>query len=151
MLVAYTILCWLVFWFCSDIFSNEVSYLKVHYDLEVLPDDRSTLSKYNSDVCKWHLFVSNITEDVFQLLIDIFTLDYSRTLRFQTFDATDAAPQQSEPLPASATDDILKGFLCTWKESHIYSIANVVKVLMENWQQKKQYQLCVKFWAALSF
>ena len=118
MLVAYTILCWLVFWFCSDIFSNEVSYLKVHYDLEVLPDDRSTLSKYNSDVCKWHLFVSNITEDVFQLLIDIFTLDYSRTLRFQTFDATDAAPQQSEPLPASATDDVLKGFLCTWKEIH---------------------------------
>ena len=93
----------------------EVSYLKVHYDLEVLPDDRSTLSKYNSDVCKWHLFVSNITEDVFQLLIDIFTL---RTLRFQTFDATDAAPQQSEPVPTSATDDVSKGFLCTWKEIH---------------------------------
>ena len=110
MLVAYTILCWFVFWFCSDIFSNEVSYLKVHYDLEVLPDDRSQLSKYNSDVCKWHLFVSNITEDVFQLLIDIFGLDYSRSLHFQTIDSTDAAPQQSEPLPASATDEVLKGF-----------------------------------------
>ena len=82
----------------------------------MLPDDGSTLSNYNSDVCKWHLFVSNITEDVFQLLIDIFTVDYSRTLRFQTVDATDAAPQQSEPLPASATDDVLKGFLCTWTE-----------------------------------
>ena len=104
------ILCCFVFWFCSDLFSNEVSYLKVHYDLEVLPDDRSQLPKYNSDVCKWHLFVSNITEDVFQLLIDIFGLDYSRSLHFQTIDSTDAAPQQSEPLPASATDEVLKGF-----------------------------------------
>ena len=83
----------------------------------MLPDDRSTLSKYNSDVCKWHLFVSNITEDVFQLLIEIFALDYSRSLRFQTIESTDAAPQPSEPLPASATDDVLKVFLCTWKEN----------------------------------
>ena len=98
-------------WFCSDVFSNEVSYLKVHYDLEVLPDDRATLAKYNSDVCKWHLFVSNITEDVFKLLIEIFTLDYSRTFRFQTYDANKVAPQPSEPLPASATDEILKGLL----------------------------------------
>ena len=81
----------------------------MHYDLEALPDDRGTLSKYNSDVCKWHLFVSNITEDVFQLLTEIFTLDYTRSLRFQTYDANEVAPQASEPLPASATDDILKG------------------------------------------
>ena len=79
--------------------------------MEVLPDDHRTLAKYNSDVCKWHLFVSNITEDVFQALTGIFTLDYTRTLRFQTFDASEVAPQPSEPLPASATDEILKGLL----------------------------------------
>ena len=94
--------------------------------MEVLPDDRGTLAKYNSDVCKWHLFVSNITEDVFQLLTDIFTLDYSRTLRFQTYDANDVAPQPSEPLKllASATDEILKGLLNFRRNS--LSIANVV-------------------------
>ena len=30
----------------------------MHYDLEILPDDRGTLAKYNSDVCKCHLFFS---------------------------------------------------------------------------------------------
>ena len=92
----------------------------MHYDLEALPDDRGTLSKYNSDVCKWHLFISNITEDVFQLLCEIFALDYARSLRFQTFEQTEATPQVLEPLPASATDDILKGvnFCCI----HTYNI-----------------------------
>ena len=74
-----------------------------------LPDDRGTLSKYNSDVCKWHLFISNITEDVIKLLSEIFTLDYSCSLRFQTYEASEVSPQALEPLPASATDDILKG------------------------------------------
>ena len=119
--------------------------------MEVLPDDRATLAKYNSDVCKWHLFVSNITEDVFQLLTEIFTLDYSRTLRFQTYDANDVAPQPSEPLPASATDEILKGLLNFQRNS--LSIANVVyilpllcdKVLMANWQPKKLHQLFARF------
>ena len=50
------------------LFSNEDAYLKIHYDMDILPEDRSTLAKYNSDVCKWHLFVSNITEDVFHIL-----------------------------------------------------------------------------------
>ena len=77
--------------------------------MDCFPDDGGTLSKYNSDVCKWHLFISNITEDVFQLLCEIFTLDYARSLRFQTFEATETTPQALEPLPASATDDILKG------------------------------------------
>ena len=83
----------------------------MHYDLEVLPDDRGTLSKYNSDVCKWHLFVSNITEDVFQLLTETFALDYKRSLRFQTFDASEVVEQTSQPIPTFATDDILKRFL----------------------------------------
>ena len=63
----------------------------MHYDLEVLPDDRNTLAKYNSDVCKWHLFLSNITEDVFQSLTENFALDYNRSLRFQTIDASEVA------------------------------------------------------------
>ena len=58
----------------------------MHYDLEILPDDRGTLSKYNSDVCKWHLFVSNITEDVFQVLTETFALDYKRSPRFHPRD-----------------------------------------------------------------
>ena len=35
-------------------------------------------------VCKWHLFISNLTEDVFQVLKDTFTSNYARPLRFQT-------------------------------------------------------------------
>ena len=81
----------------------------MHYDLEALPDDRGTLAKYNSDVCKWHLFLSNITEDVFQALTEIFALVYTRSLWFQTIDASEVVPARSEPVPASATDDILKG------------------------------------------
>ena len=80
----------------------------MYYDMESLPDDRGTLPKYNSDVCKWHLFISNITEDVFKLLSEIFTLDYSCSHQFQTYEASEVSPQAVEPLPASATDDILK-------------------------------------------
>ena len=36
--------------------ANESAYLKVHYDLEILPDVHGIIAKYNSDVCKWHLF-----------------------------------------------------------------------------------------------
>ena len=93
--------------------------MKVYYDLEILPDDRGTLSKYNSDVCKWHLFVSNITEDVFHILVDTFALDYKRSLRFQTVDATEVlVPSQS--IPASATDAILQGFLALCLTSSCY-------------------------------
>ena len=42
------------------------------------------MPKYNSDVCKWHLFFSNLTEDVYQVVLEIFTLDYKRELNFQT-------------------------------------------------------------------
>ena len=101
----------------------QVAYLKVHYDLEVLPDNHGTLAKYNSDVCKWHLFISNITEDVFQLLCEIFALDYARSLRFQTFEPTEATPLVLEPLPASATDDILKGvILCCIPTYNIFHL-----------------------------
>ena len=92
------------------LFSNEDAYLKIHYDMDILPEDRSTLPKYNSDVCKWHLFVSNITEDVFHVLQQTFTLDYTRELKFQVHsDQPENPPAQSLPIPASATDDTLKG------------------------------------------
>ena len=64
-------------------FSNEDKYLKIHYDMDVLPEDRSLLPKFNSDVCKWHLFFSNLTEDVYQVVNDTFTMDYKRELKFQ--------------------------------------------------------------------
>ena len=82
----------------------------MHYDLEILPDDHGTLAKYNSDVCKWHLSVSNITEDVFQLLTETFALDYKRSLRYQTVDAAEVVEQTAQPIPASATDEVLKVF-----------------------------------------
>ena len=92
------------------LFSNEDAYLKIHYDMDIFPKDRSTLPKYNSDVCKWHLFISNITEDVFHVLQQTFTLDYTRDLKFQLqSDQPENPPAQSLPVPASATDDTLKG------------------------------------------
>ena len=82
----------------------------MHYDLDILPDDSGTLAKYNSDVYKWHLFGSNTTEDVFQVLSDTFALDYKHLLRFQTVDATEVLVA-SQYIPTTATDAILKGFL----------------------------------------
>ena len=75
--------------------------------MDILPEDCSTLTKY---VCKWHLFVSNITEDVFHVLKDTFALDYTRQLKFQTQSEQSENPT-AQPLqvPASATDDTLKG------------------------------------------
>ena len=80
--------------------------------MDTLPEDRATLAKFNSDVCKWHLFVSNITEDVFHVLQETFNLDYARQLNFQVHSEQQEL-QSSQPnvtfLPASATDDTLKG------------------------------------------
>jgi len=80
--------------------------------LDVLPDDRSTLAKYNSDVCKWHLFFSNLTEDVYQVLLDIFSLDYKRELHFQTL-SEETMDASAEPTPVIIKDTgiVLKGLL----------------------------------------
>ena len=73
--------------------------MKIHYDLDVLPEDCSQLPKFNSDVCKWHLFFSNLTEGVFQVLEQTFILDYKRELKFQTLsEETDAAT--AKPIPS---------------------------------------------------
>jgi len=53
--------------------------------------------------------MSNITEEVFHILTETFALDYKRSLRFQTVDATEVLVP-SQPIPASATDAILQGF-----------------------------------------
>ena len=84
--------------------------MKIHYDLEILQDDRGTLAKYNSDVCKWHLFLSNITEEVFQLLSETFALDYTHSLHFQTVDVTEVLEASSQSIPATATNAVLKVF-----------------------------------------
>ena len=55
-------------------------------------------------------FFSNITEDVFELLTETFALDYTRSLRFQTVDATEVVEPTAQPIPAAATDEGLKGF-----------------------------------------
>ena len=99
-----------LYFFECFLFSNEDAYLKIHYDMDILPEDRSTLPKYNSDVCKWHLFVSNITEDVFHVLQQTFALDYTRQLKFQIqSDQPENPTAQPLQVPASATDDTLKG------------------------------------------
>ena len=80
--------------------------------MDTLPEDRATLPKFNSDVCKWHLFISNITEDVFHVLQDTFNLDYTRQLNFQVHSEKQELQSSNSTvtfLPASATDDTLKG------------------------------------------
>ena len=81
----------------------------MHYDLEILPDDRGTLAKYNSMSVNG-IFFSNITEDVFQLLTESFAVDYKRSLRFQTVDATEVVEPTAQTIPAAASDEVLKGF-----------------------------------------
>ena len=51
--------------------------------MDAFPEYSSVLPRFNSEVCKWHLFNSNLTEDVFQALSDTFTMDYQQTLKFQ--------------------------------------------------------------------
>ena len=90
------------FFFESFYFSNEEAYLKVDFDMDILPEDRATLPKYNSDVCN---ISGNITEDVFHVLKDTFTKDCMRTLTFQTHsEASELPTDQPSELPASATD-----------------------------------------------
>ena len=71
------------------------------------------LPRYNSDVCKWHLFISNLTEDVFQALSDTFTMDYQRTLKFQNIpdemDVVNQQPDQAVKITIPESDEILKG------------------------------------------
>ena len=80
--------------------------------MDVLPEDRSLLPKFNSDVCKWHLFFFNLTEDVFQVVKDIFALDYSRKLKFQLM--SEEEEETAEPLPSTTIpdkDELINGFL----------------------------------------
>ena len=70
------------------------------------------MPKYNSDVCKWHLFFSNLTEDVYQVVLEIFTLDYKRELNFQTL-SKETLDVSAEPKLTilQGSDQILKGLL----------------------------------------
>ena len=94
--------------------------MKIHYDFDVLPEDHSQLPKFNFDVFKWHLFFSNLTEGVFQVLKQTFEfiLDYKRELKFQILsEETDAVT--AEPIPSGKVipenDELLKGhFLCAF-------------------------------------
>ena len=57
-------------------------------------------------------FFSNLTEDVYQVLLDIFTLDYKRELHFQTLsEETLDASAESTPVIIKDTDIVLKGLL----------------------------------------
>ena len=102
-------------------FSNEDKYLKIHYDMDVLPEDRSLLPKFNSDVCKCHLFFSNLTEDVYQVVNDTFTMDYKRELRFQQTAEENEGASNQQIIPAiPETDAVIKGpFLISYSSFSI--------------------------------
>ena len=77
--------------------------------MDILPDDRNTLPKYTSDVCKWHLFISNLTEDVFDCLKTTFEMDYVRSLRFQKLpDELASASEVPSTIAPSVADEVLK-------------------------------------------
>ena len=56
----------------------------VHYNLLVPPDDPKHLEKFNTDVSKWYLFISNLTEEVWVELKKVFEADYEMKLQFQS-------------------------------------------------------------------
>ena len=80
--------------------------------MDILPEDTALLPRYNSGVCEWHLFIFNLTEDVFQVPKDTFTMDFARTLIFQTL-LEDSEPVSEEPSTISVpeSDEVLKDSL----------------------------------------
>ena len=54
----------------------------IHYNLSVPPHDPKNLEKFNSDISKWYLFVSNLTEEVWVELKKVFEADYEMKLQF---------------------------------------------------------------------
>ena len=80
--------------------------------MDVLPEDRSQLPKFNSDVCKWHLFFSNLTEDVYQVVNETFTMDYKRELRFQQVpEEKEGASKEPSVIAIPETDAVVRGSL----------------------------------------
>ena len=75
--------------------------------MDALPEDWSLLPKFTSDVCKWHLFFSNLTEDVFQVVNDTLILDYKRQLKFQAlFDDSEAATVEPGAITFPESDEV---------------------------------------------
>ena len=80
--------------------------------MDVLPEDRSLFPKFNSDVCKWHLFSSNLTEDVFQVVKDIFALDYARKLKFKLItEEEEETAQTPVSIDIQDRDELIKGLI----------------------------------------
>ena len=79
--------------------SNGNRYLMIHYNLSVPPNDPKNLEKFSSDVAKWYLFVSNLTEEVWVELKKVFEADYEMKLHFQSKfskeSTTSAEPEES--------------------------------------------------------
>ena len=58
------------------------------------------------------IFFSNLTEDVFQVVQEIFALDYARQLKFQTISEEEESTAQttaSASIPIPDRDDLIKG------------------------------------------
>ena len=87
----------------------------------------SLLPKFKSDVCKWHLFFSNLTEDVYQVLNDTFFMDYKRELRFQSLlEENEGVPQEPATITVPESDEVLKGSVLY--SSFLYSHANPLMI-----------------------
>ena len=84
--------------------------------MDVLPEDRSQLPKFNSDVCKWHLFFSNLTEDVYQVVNETFTMDYKRELRFQQVpEENEGASNEPSCKAIPETDAVVRDLLAHFR------------------------------------
>ena len=80
--------------------------------MDSLPEDRNTLPKYTSDVCKWHLFLSNLTEDVFDCVKETFEMDYLCSLKLQLIpDEPASASEVTSEIAPTAVSEVLKGAL----------------------------------------
>ena len=78
--------------------------------MDVLPEDRSVLPSYNSDICNRHLFISNLTEDFFLVLKDTFIMDYKSTLKLQSLpEDMEVVTQEPVKITNSESDEVLKG------------------------------------------
>ena len=63
-----------------------------------------------SDVCKCHLFISNVTDNVFECVKTTFEMDYSGSLKFQLLPAESTVTnEQSSQTNIPGIDEVLKG------------------------------------------
>ena len=69
--------------FLFSLISNTTTFLKVMEGKSILPSNLNDIPKFKSDTSKWVYFFSNLTEEVWIPLKEVFEADYKRKLKFQ--------------------------------------------------------------------